>query len=223
MRHTPIRIVVTKKLSEKQKQLLSNADFSVHDEDFISIQNKEFEMNSVNDCLIFTSQNAVESVLLNKKARKIKTKKCFCVGEKTKALLEQNGFEILEYSDYSAELASIIFNKYPKISFTFFCGNIRKDVLPDTLNLGHIKLTEIEVYETILTPKKLSFDPDGILFFSPSAVQSYLKENNIEDEVCFCIGSTTAEALKYTTSNIIIANQPSIESTIMKSIEYYKN
>ncbi|MCF6131538.1 uroporphyrinogen-III synthase [Flavobacterium wongokense] len=218
----PIRILSTKKLSEKQKQLLLNADFSVFDANFISIQSKDFKIDSINDCLIFTSQNAVESVLQNRKIREIKIRKCFCVGEKTKALLEQNGFEIIEYSDYAAELASIIFNKYPKISFTFFCGNIRRDVLPDALRLGNIKLDEIEVYTTNPATHKIDFTPDGILFFSPSAVGSFLQENKIEDEICFCIGNTTAEALKYATPNIIIANQPNVESTIMKCIEYYR-
>lgn len=219
--NNPIRIVSTKKLSERQKLLLP-ADFSVFDDDFISIQSKEFEIGKINDCLIFTSQNALESVLRNRKVKTIKSKKCFCVGEKTKALLIENGFEVLEYSDYAAELASIICNKYPKISFTFFCGNIRRDVLPDALKLMEIKLDEIEVYETTLAPKKISFKSNGILFFSPSAVESYLTENKIDNENCFCIGNTTAEALKNKTQNIIIANQPTMESVIMKSIEYYR-
>jgi uroporphyrinogen-III synthase len=219
----PIRIVATKELSERQKQQLLSADFLVFDENFISIQTKDFEIENINDCLIFTSQNAVESVLGNKKIAQIKTKKCFCVGEKTKALLEENNFEVLEYSDYAAELASVIFNKYPKISFTFFCGNIRRDVLPDALQLAQIVLDEVEVYETTLTPHKITSGADGILFFSPSAVESYLQENKIEDEICFCIGNTTAEALKYTTPNIIIANQPNVESVIMKTIEHYKD
>ena len=217
-----IRIVSTKKLSEKQKQQLLSADFSVFDEKFINIQNKYFEIDVINDYLIFTSKNAVESVLTNDKIAEIKIKKCFCVGEKTKALLEQNNFEVIEYSDYAAELASIIFNQYPKNSFTFFCGNIRRDVLPDALRLAEIKLDEVAVYETNLAAQKITFTPDGILFFSPSAVESYLQENKIENEVCFCIGNTTAEALKYATPNIIIANQPNVESTIMKCIEYYR-
>jgi uroporphyrinogen-III synthase len=64
--------------------------------------------------------------------------------------------------------------------------------------------------------------PDGILFFSPSGVESYLQENKIENEACFCIGNTTAEALKYITPNRIIANQPNMESVIMKCIENYR-
>lgn len=220
---TQIHIVSTKKLSEKQKKLLLSVDFSVTDKDFISIQNKDFEMNSVNEHLIFTSQNAVESVLRNKKIAEIKTKKCFCVGDKTKALLQQNDFEVLECSDYAAELASLICNKYPKGSFTFFCGTIRRDVLPDALQLAQIVLDEVEVYETILTSHKIDFVPNGILFFSPSGVESYLQENKIENEVCFCIGNTTAEALKIVTSTTIIANQPTVESVVMKCIEHYKN
>ncbi|MFB9089550.1 uroporphyrinogen-III synthase [Flavobacterium paronense] len=217
-----IRIVSTKKLSEKQKQLMLSANFTIFEEDFISIQRKIFEIDSMNDYLIFTSQNAVESVLRNNKIAEIKTKKCFCVGEKTKAILKQNDFQVIEYSDYAAELASIICNQYSKNSFTFFCGTIRRDVLPEALQLAKIKLNEFEVYETLLTSYKIDFVPNGILFFSPSAVESYLQENKIEDEICFCIGNTTAEALKYVTPNIIIANQPNIENTTMKSIEYYR-
>ena len=217
-----IRIVSTKKLSEKQKQQLLSVDFSVFDEDFISIQNKDFVIYSINDYLIFTSQNAVESILRNKKIDQIKTKKCFCVGEKTKAILEENNFEVMEYADYASELASIICNQYSKNSFTFFCGTIRREVLPDALKLAATKLDEVMVYETILTSHKIDFVPNAILFFSPSGVESYLQENKIEDENCFCIGNTTAEVLKYTTPNIIIANQPSVDSTTMKCIEYYR-
>lgn len=217
-----IRIVATKKLSERQKQQLLSADFSVFEEDFIRIQSKDFKIETINDYLIFTSQNAVESVLRNKKLAEIKSKKCFCVGEKTKALLEENGFEVVADADYAAELASLICNQYSKNSFTFFCGNIRRDFLPDALRLVEIKLDEVEVYETVLTTHKIAFEPDAILFFSPSAVKSYLQENKIEDENCFCIGNTTAEALKYVTPNRIIANQPTVESAIMKCIEYYR-
>lgn len=217
-----IRIVSTKKLSEKQKQQLLSADFSVIDEDFICIQNKEFEIETINDYLIFTSQNAVESVLRNKKIAEIKTKKCFCVGEKTKALLEENDFEVIEDSDYAAELASTICNQYSKNSFTFFCGNMRRDFLPEALKLVEIALDEIEVYETILTTHEIDFTPNGIFFFSPSGVKSYLLQNKIENENCFCIGNTTAEALKDVTPNRIIANQPTIESVIMKCIENYR-
>jgi uroporphyrinogen-III synthase len=95
--------------------------------------------------------------------------------------------------------------------------------LPDALRLVNITLDEVEVYETILTPHKIDFIPNGILFFSPSGVQSYLQENKIENENCFCIGNTTAEALKDITKNVIIAHQQTVENAIMKCIEFYSN
>jgi uroporphyrinogen-III synthase len=218
-----IRILSTKKLSESQKQPLLNANFLLIEENFITVQNKDFTVENINEYLIFTSKNAIESVLNNKKIAEIKAKKCFCVGSKTKAFLEQNGFQIEAHSDYAAELASIICNNYLKNSFTFFSGNLRRDILPDAMTLVEINWEEVQVYDTLLTTHKIGFEPDGVLFFSPSGVESYMQENRIEDENCFCIGNTTAEALKYATPNIIIANQPTVESTIMKCIEYYKN
>src|SRR5574343_979010 len=202
-----IRILSTKKLMDYQKQLLLNATFSVEDTYFIYVVNQSFELKSSNDYLIFTSQNAVESVLENEKIAELKTKKCFCVGEKTKAMLETNGFEVIASADYASELASIICNQHGKASFTFFCGNLRRDILPDALRLAGITFEEVEVYETRLTPHIAAADLNGILFFSPSGVQSFLKENELQDEVCFCIGSTTAKALRGITNKVVTRSE----------------
>ncbi|WP_412464836.1 uroporphyrinogen-III synthase [Flavobacterium mekongense] len=216
-----IRILSTKKLTDYQKQLLLNANFSIDEADFIKVVDQSFHLKDLNDYLIFTSQNAVESVLENERIAEIKTKKSFCVGDKTKAVLEENGFEVILSSDYASELASVICNQYGKTSFTFFCGNLRRDILPDSLRLAGITFEEVEVYETRLTPHKADSDLNGILFFSPSGVQSFLKENKLQDEVCFCIGSTTAKALRGITNKVVTANQPTIESTIAKSIAFF--
>jgi uroporphyrinogen-III synthase len=216
-----IRIVSTKKLLPNQKQFLLNANFSVIEADFIDVKSKDFKIEKDFEFLIFTSQNAVDSVLKNKNIKTILPKRCFCVGEKTKAVLEEKGFVVLVCSDYAAELASIICNKYAKQSFTFFSGNLRRDILPEAMQLAQIQFEEIEVYETILTPIPIQSTPDGILFFSPSAVESYLKSNSITNEMCFCIGKTTADAVKTFTKNTIIANQPSVENVIIQCINYY--
>ncbi|MFN3752860.1 uroporphyrinogen-III synthase [Flavobacterium sp.] len=216
-----IRLLSTKKLLESQKQLLLSANFAIEEEDFIKVVNKYFEVETINDFLIFTSQNAVESVLEHEKITEIKTRKCFCVGEKTRAMLEQNDFEVIISSDYASELASIICNQYFKSSFTFFCGNLRRDILPDSMTLAGVVFEEVEVYETVLTPHKANDNLNGIMFFSPSGVKSFLKVNLIRDEICFCIGNTTAKALRDITKKVVIANQPTIESTLIKSIEFF--
>lgn len=222
MDHSP-RILSTKKLLPNQKQYLLSAGFSVVEADFIGIKHLDFTLNQVGEFLIFTSQNAVESVLRNKEHQKILHKRCFCVGEKTKALLEENGFVVLVSADYAAELASTICNKYQKQTFTFFSGNLRRDILPEALQLAQVEFEEIPVYETVLTPTEITAPLDGILFFSPSAVEGFSQLNKITDQTCFCIGRTTAETVEKYSENIVIANQPSIENVIAQCIHYYKN
>ncbi|MEM0541422.1 uroporphyrinogen-III synthase [Flavobacterium sp. j3] len=216
-----INIVSTKKLLPNQKQLLLDRDFVVIEEDFIATKIKNFELSKINDNLIFTSQNAVQSVLQNPNCSELKSKNVFCIGLKTKKLLAENGFNVIAYTGYAADLAEIISLIYNKESYTFFSGNLRRDILPNTLKENGIAFNEIEVYETSITSKKVTSKVDGILFFSPSAVESYLKLNTIKNEFCFCIGDTTAETLeKNNINNIIIAEKPSVEN-VLEAVIYY--
>nr|WP_315164973.1 uroporphyrinogen-III synthase [uncultured Flavobacterium sp.] len=217
-----IQILATKILSANQKQELVKAHFKVIEADFIKTETENFELTELNDNLIFTSQNAVRSFLKNPKQEELKSKNVFCVGLKTKIVLSEAGFNVVAYTGYASDLAEIITLIYANESYTFFSGNLRKDTLPKALAEAGIKFNEIQVYKTSLTPHKIKDAVDAILFFSPSGVKSYLKENNIKKETCFCIGETTAQALEKITKNIVIAAQPSIEDVIEDVIEEYK-
>ncbi len=216
-------ILSTKTLSSEQRQTFLDADIDILEEDFIEIENTDFELKNINDNLIFSSQNAVLSLMEQPNWETLKTKSVFCVGIKTKELLEQNGFTVNVYLDYASELAEIITLIYANDSFTFFSGNLRKETLPEALKNEGIKFNEIEAYQTKLAPFKLSKEEkfDGILFFSPSGVESFLIDNKIKTEMCFCIGETTASALEKITKNIVIAEIPTIEDVIESCIEKY--
>ncbi|KAF2336537.1 uroporphyrinogen-III synthase [Flavobacterium daemonense] len=217
-----IQILSTKILSPLQKQELTKAGLEVIEADFIKTENKAFELKNLNESLIFTSQNAVHSVLSNPKSEELKSKNVYCVGLKTKFLLSENGFNVVAYTGYASDLAEIITLIYGNESYTFFSGNLRRDTLPEALKENGIKFNEIQVYETTLQPQKIKANPEAILFFSPSGVKSYLKDNTINKQICFCIGETTAEALSKITKNIIIADQPTIEDVIEDVIHEYK-
>lgn len=219
-----INIVSTKKLSDEQKKSLIN--FNVIDEDFISINYRKVlsKGEDLGEALIFSSQNAVQAVLQSDVLEHLKAKNVFCVGNKTKDLLTENGFNVVAYTGYAADLVEIISLIYNKESYTFFCGNLRRDILPNKLKENGITFNEVTVYETKLTPQKINKKIDGILFFSPSGVTSFLEKNKITNEICFCIGETTAEALEnHKINNIIIAENPSVENVITEVVEYYKN
>jgi uroporphyrinogen-III synthase len=187
-------ILSTKTLSEEQRQVFLDANFDLLEQDFIEIKNNLFELNKINNNLIFSSQNAVLSLMEQTGWEVLKTKPVFCVGIKTKELLEANGFTVDVYLDYASELAEIITLIYNKESYTFLSGNLRKETLPEALKSAGITFNEIEVYQTTLAPFKISKQEnfDGIMFFSPSAVESYLTNNKIKNEICFCVGNTTA-------------------------------
>lgn len=221
-----ISILSTKTLSAEQRQFFIEADLDLLEQDFIEIENNNFELNNINDNLIFSSQNAILSLMNKTDWEKFKTKNVFCVGIKSKELLEQNGFKVDVYMDYASELAEIITLIYKNEKFTFFSGNLRKETLPKALKGAKIVFNEIEVYQTKLAPFKISKEEkfDGILFFSPSGVESFLKDNKIKSEICFCIGETTAEALKNKKiKNIVIAETPTVDDVIAEVIEYYNN
>ena len=217
-----IQILSTKTLLDNQREALTNANLNVVEVDFIETKSQAFELNGINDNLIFTSQNAVQSFLLDPKSEELKTKNVFCVGLKTKILLSESGFNVIAYTGYAADLAEIITLIYANESYTFFSGNLRRETLPQALKEAKIKFNEIQVYETKLTPQKIKTPVDAILFFSPSGIESYLKENKIKNETCFCIGTTTSSALEGITKNIIIADQPTIEDVIEEVIAEYK-
>ena len=217
-----IQILSTKKLSGEQKKALTDANLEVIDTDFIQTQNKSFELKDLNENLIFTSQNAVHSILSHPKAEELKSKNVFCVGLKTKILLSESGFNVVAYTGYASDLAEIITLIYRSESYTFFSGNLRRETLPQALKEAEVKFNEIQVYDTSLTPQKIKTAADAILFFSPSGVESYLKDNTIKKETCFCIGETTADALHKITKNIIIADQPTIEDVIEDVLNEYK-
>ena len=125
-----IRILSTKKVQPNQKQFLLNAGFRLIEADVIQIEFQPFQLNSSFDYLIFTSQNAVLSVLKNENSVILKDKICFCVGIKTKQLLEENGFKVENSFDYADDLVDYLLKNHSDKKFTFFSGNLRRDTIP---------------------------------------------------------------------------------------------
>ena len=215
------QILSTKKLSKALKKKFSDAKIELVEKNFIQTKSVSFKTPQLNNYLVFTSKKAVKSVLKSE-VTNVHSISCLCVGSKTKNFLEKNGFKVIENANYAEDLIQIIDAKYKSNSFTFFCGNIRKNTIPNYLQENKIAYNEFVVYETKLKPHKIKKEYDGILFFSPSGVKSFLENNSLDNKTCFCIGTTTAKALENKTENIVIAAQPTVENVITEVIKYYK-
>ena len=87
------------------------------------------------------------------------------------------------------------------------------EILPAYLHQKNIQLNEIEAYKTMLSPLKIADDVSGVLFYSPSGIESYLKKNDT-DKVAFCIGESTADIAKKYFKNVQVANSPDVESLL---------
>jgi uroporphyrinogen-III synthase len=175
--------------------------------------------------IIITSSNAVESL-----ASSVRVSPSgwtfFCVGHATHTKIKNffGASSIAASADNATELAREILNWGISEEMIFFCGDQRRDELPDQLRAKGIAVKEVVVYETRQTPQKLTKQYEGILFFSPSAVKSFFSLNQPEPEtVLFSIGATTAEALEaFTKNKIIIADNPEKAEVVNKAIEYFK-
>lgn len=215
-------ILSTRKLSPSQRNLLLGAGLSLVERDFIQIEPLTFADPMLPENIIFTSQNAVKMVEQAGLWESLADKNIYCVGEKTASLLASKGLKLKRQTDYGAELARIIADEYQGGSFLFFCGRKRRPDIPRTLHQNHIPLTEVEVYDTQLLPFKIERDFEGVLFFSPSAVQSYTTYNSLEGTLSFCIGTTTAKEAEKHGARVQISRTPTIESVIARAAKYFR-
>lgn len=213
------QILSTKKLTDWQRGLF-NQSLAITDTDFISIEYIQANIKNTPSAVIFTSQNAVVSVLEFNAENLFNYDNIFCVGDKTKSLLETNGFKVTHCEKYGADLANFIVNQQIK-EVTFFCGDIRLDEIPAKLAANNIRVQEVIVYKTLQKNINVTDNFDGVMFFSPSGVKSYIAAKNDVKPKAFCIGTTTALTASEYFKDVLVSDNPTIEDVIHKVNQYY--
>ena len=109
----------TKKLSELQKETLSSA-IGIEDSDFIKMRFNRIPakvMKNQHDNVLITSQNGVEAILNSFTKEEINFKNIFCVGRRTKKLIEnrigkvtyvaKNALKLAEYISKETEIKKV--------------------------------------------------------------------------------------------------------------------
>lgn len=185
------------------------------------------ELGQQKATIVFTSMNAVEVVvdaLPKEEVMPMPDWKIYCLGGASFTLVKKYwAYErICATAKNATELAEVIASD-GVMEVTFFCGNLRREELPELLHSRGVKVNEVVVYETLETPAKVDVPYNGILFFSPSAVNSYFSCNSVgEGTVLFAIGDTTAKTIKQFCSNdIIVSDFPAKDQLADKAIEYF--
>jgi len=181
--------------------------------------------------VVFTSVNAVTAVAAQLGEQKPEWR-IFCIGHATRQSAEKyfGKDSISGTADNAKELAVVIVNANIN-EVIFFCGDHRRNELPDWLRKKNIEIHEIVVYHVMATPHKIEKKYNAIVFFSPSAVQSFFQTNQLDDQVVlFAIGSTTAnEIRKYlpaggagSKNKIIVGGVPDKKDLFGKMSRYFQ-
>lgn len=174
--------------------------------------------------VVFTSMNAIEAVAAQLEDQQPDWQ-IYTMGTTSQQLVKEYFGEdkLAGAASSAAELAELIAEESGTGEIIFFCGDQRRDELPDSLRSNNIEVHEIEVYHTIEVPHKIRKHYDGVLFFSPSAVRSFFSMNKADAQtILFAIGETTAKEIgKFTKNKVIMGEEPGKESLVREMIDFF--
>ena len=217
-----VNVYSTKSLTESQR-LLFHEKVKPDSTDLVKINlnriHPRFLKNEIENVVI-TSKNAVESLITNYSAVELQFKNIYCVGRRTKRLVENKIGKVSHSEKNAKTLANYLVEYIEGTEVTYFCSDLRLDDLPNILEKNNIKVNEVEAYQTKFDAVKVDDSVESIMFYSPSTVQSFLKENDAEG-IAFCIGETTANEAKKHFKDVRIAKVPTVESVIELVNEHY--
>tara|TARA_R110002124_G_scaffold79875_6_gene211974 strand:+ start:2308 stop:3891 length:1584 start_codon:yes stop_codon:yes gene_type:complete len=205
----------TKKLSEIQKRLLPET-VAIDDSDFIKIRFNRIPPKVVKNEIknvIITSKNGVESLLNSFVKQELNFKNIYCVGRRTKKLIEQKIGKVTHSEKNAEKLAEYLSSNIKGQKVTYFCSDLRLDTLPEVLTKNEITVNEVEAYKTMFSPVNVREQFSGVLFYSPSTIESYLQDNQ-PNKIAFCIGESTAKEARKHFENVQVANLPTVESVL---------
>jgi uroporphyrinogen-III synthase len=230
-----IKILSTKELHPSLVASVVKNGIFVDETPFISIhpiltEQKKKEIykwiSSAKNFFVFTSANAVDTIrrLHIPAFAHLAGRIIFTISGKTsKEAAKLFPDDRIVIADNAAALADMIL-MYKTKEIVFFCGDRRRDELPDLLAGHHIHVHEVIVYETREVPVQIETNYDAVLFFSPSGVNSFFSVNELQRGTkCFAIGNTTADMIRdYTDNEIIVADKPTPDS-ILEAVKKYFN
>jgi len=232
MSQNKVSILCTMPIDKSLMDEMDQQGFEIEILSFIeTIPNQSEEINqkiqttlSQQSAVVFTSKNAVE-IIAEKLNHPLPNWNIYCINSNTQQIVKKHFGDdsVVGVAPDAASLAKLIVKENKYNSVIFFCGNKRRDELPSILKENNIAVEEIAVYETNLLEHEVTKKYEGILFFSPSAVNSFFNHNKPDaTTVLFSIGNTTSNEIKKYTDNLIITSDiPSKQFLFNKTIEYF--
>ncbi|MFP5041523.1 uroporphyrinogen-III synthase [Parasediminibacterium sp. JCM 36343] len=231
MRNNPIQILSTRPLAPQLLQEAASENVWIDCVSFIEtsvnispqVKDRIKQLAAEKTAVVFTSMNAAEAVIASLDGTKPEWD-IYCMGGTTKTIVKEHfGDDSIKGTGKDAvSLAQTLIDN-PAKEAVFFCGNIRRDELPQLLSTHQVDLEEIVVYATEATPILIDKKYDGILFYSPSAVESFFSINTVDTStILFAIGNTTAKTIaNYSGNTVVVSDSPDKDSLARKAVGHF--
>ena len=200
MSHAP-HIVSTRKLTSAKVDDLSVAGWKFTDHDFISKAISvpaELDARSIHNFIVLTSITGVKAFLQIVKHLNLNREDyiVYCISRGTKEYAAASKVNIKSTASTASALADEILHDVEVKAVTYIGSNLRREELSEKLKNAGVLVHDVIAYRTAFTPMAITESYEGIVFFSPSAVDSFLSSNPLKQVPCFCIGQTTADYAK---------------------------
>ena len=172
---------------------------------------------------VCSSQNAVKA--LSEYAHRqdqamLKSARWYCVGTQTAEALEQLGFKVSHCSENAETLIEQVLKPLNE-PILWFSGVRKTRALEQFIN--NRGCDYIDCYLTRLVEKSFTSAYDALLFFSPSGVESFLKANEMGRAHAFCIGETTAKAVRpHAQNGLSVSPKATSMQLVLEVIKHFK-
>jgi uroporphyrinogen-III synthase len=171
---------------------------------------------------VCSSQNAVRALSEyshRQDQAMLKSARWYCVGTQTAEALEQLGFKVNHCSENAETLIEEVL-KPLNDRILWFSGVRKTRALEQFINAKGCDY--IDCYLTRLVYKTFAGPYDALLFFSPSGVESFLKVNEMGRAHAFCIGETTAKAVRPHTEALSVSPKATSMQLVLEVIKHFK-
>lgn len=232
-------VLFTREMPDDERELIRTSGFDVIEKPLIKIipEPADTVWNQVRnismpDAMVVTSKNGSKALIqvLNYSGDFSKTIPIYALGKKTALPLEENNIPYINCdATTGGETARFIAEHIDKKNAVIwhFCGNrSRKETKEELKNAGFTYVPLISYTTQNRETENLdSLNVSAIVFYSPSAVQSYCEQvNKINMDVpVFTLGPTTlTEAIEAGFTKVYEADEPSIFGLINQLKDYFK-
>jgi uroporphyrinogen-III synthase len=193
-------------------------NIELFDLSFIRFELEKFKLSTDFEVIFFGSKRSFD--FFTKQFQIDKNIQLACIGEATKKHIELHGFNVSFYGEKSGNPQQVAFdfgNWLGKRKAIIPSSNISKESIIRTLKNPNIK--SLVVYKTLPVNKKIDFNPDTIVFTSPSNVVAFLLENKIDLKTkIIAWGKTTSNFLKENNQKVDLVLDISSDEALIKVI-----